>query len=275
MLLVTLTKDSFMQDINGDIVTQGNELIEASYKMTLNEKRVLLLGIAKINPMRRSGEGLNFFITVDDWHSAYPDDPNPWRSMQRGAKGLFKRYVTFRGSADEVTDLSWLDKSVYQAGHGVVRVEFGRNISKYLTGNLDRFTAIPLLMLGQFHSIHTIRLYELLKQYKFTGFLKISIDDFRFSMACKYPRMNTLKQRVLDPALKEINEKTDLKVAFKQLKSGHRGGAVTHFVFTFAPEKRKKSRVTYDNPPDKPTNGSTSTRARSLRDDMEDRTWAE
>lgn len=271
----------------GKTVTQGNEVIQASYKATLNEKRVLFLGISKINPTKalEKEKPLILKISVAEWRDTYPDDPKPWRSMKRGIKSLRHRPVklrNFEGSNHDL-ELSWLDSVDYCEEEGTITIEFGRNISIYLTGNLDQFTSIPLLELKQFHSSHAIRLYELLKQFKHTGQLKISVADFRFSMNCAYPQQCDLKRRVLDPALEEINAKTPMEVKFSQVK---RGRTVTHFVFEFIPEERKR-------PCDNQTNGhqeyipkgspvtrdkskgfaNTSTRGRTLQDDMNDVTW--
>ena len=150
-----------MQPKKGNTVTQHNELIEASYKMTYVEKRFLLLGISRVNPMRKAEAPLEFFITADHWHEAYPDDPTPWRSLRRGAKGLLRRFVTFRDCGDEwdEMDMAWLDVARYKVGQGMVRIRFGAAISEFLSGDLDRFTSIPLLELEPFSSIHAIRLY--------------------------------------------------------------------------------------------------------------------
>lgn len=218
-------------------MTQSNHLIQASYKMTLTEKRVLMLAVSKVNPIRETHEPLSFRITVQDWHEAYPDDPHPWRSMQRGGDRLLTRFVTFTKSAKEKEKVLWFDKASYQEGEGVIEVNFGWTMSKYLANQLKYFTTIPILEVSQFKSIYSIRLYELLSQYKHTGILSISLEDFRFSMACNYPQIRDLKDRVLNPALLEINSNTPLNVSFKQVK---RGKTITAFQFFFEPMERNE-----------------------------------
>jgi len=263
----------------GDTVTQANPLIEAGSKMTLVEKRFLLLGISRINPMRKEGAPLEFYITVDQWRDAYPDDPTPWRSLDRGSEGLARRFVLFRESINPKDTWSrarftWLSGVRYWDGEGLVRVKFGLDISEFLTGNLEQFTSIPLLELGRFRSTHAIRLYELMNQYKYTGYLKISLEDFRFSMGCKYPDVRDLRKKVALVALKEINKQSRFDISFQQIK---RGRTITHFVFEFTPDTRKQKQASHDAPientdPDNPARQKT--RDRSLNEDLYDRSWA-
>ena len=67
--------------------TQDNQLIEACYSMTLNEKRLLLFGISKINPSTFPdvNKPFKFEMTAQEWKEQFGDD-NPWRALQRSAK---------------------------------------------------------------------------------------------------------------------------------------------------------------------------------------------
>jgi plasmid replication initiation protein len=86
-------------------------------------------------------------------------------------------------------------------------------------------------------SIYAIRLYELLMQWQETGKREIELDWLKtqFDIADQYQNMCDFKKRVLDPAVKDINDHSNLKVSWTQRKSGRR---VTHLTFTFA-EKDK------------------------------------
>lgn len=270
-------------------MTQGNELIEACQKLRLNEKRILLLGISKINPQRKTAELLTFSITVDDWLEYFPGDAKPWRTLREGQKDLMKRGVIFRDKTilkhpSREIYVNWFDSAVFNHDNCSIDVRFGPSMSVYLFEQINRFATISLLELTSLRSLYSIRLYEQLMQYKYLGVLNISVEDFRHSMGCDYPRMESLKTRVLIPAVEEINAKTPLEVQFNQIK---RGRTITHFVFEFIPEERKRpsdnqssgyqefipkdSPVSYGKPAKGPDRRST--RERSLEEDYTDRTW--
>jgi len=60
----------------------------------------------------------------------------------------------------------------------------------------------------------------------------MSVEDFRFSMDCvgKYKDTRKLNAQILQPALKEINEKSDLVCKVRNIK---KGTLITDFEFLF------------------------------------------
>ena len=70
--------------------------------------------------------------------------------------------------------------------------------------------------------MHSIRIYELITQYRSVGNREITVDKLKewLQVADNYPRWNNFKARVLDPAITEINEKSDLFVEVEQIKRG-------------------------------------------------------
>lgn len=215
-----------------DIAVQDNTLVEASYTLTLNEKRLLLLGISKIHP-NHNPKDLNlieFEITADEWVGLFPDE-NPFTTMKRAADRMLTRYVTLHPKLGCTEKIAWFDSVKYYNGEARVRVRFGRSMGLRLAGMLTEFTKIRLLDIRQLSSFHSIRLYEYLSQFRSTGYRRTSVADFRIAMDCvdKYPVIADLKKRVLSPALAEINQKSDLRVVCNDLKKGR---TIVGFEFT-------------------------------------------
>ena len=104
---------------------------------------------------------------------------------------------------------------------------------------LEQFTTIDLLAVSQLTSVHSVRLYELLSQFKSTGYRVISVDDFRFAMDVVNTNKGTkeLKRRVLNPAIKQLNEKSDLFCTVSDVTEGR---TITGFKFVFRTQEQKK-----------------------------------
>jgi len=66
------------------VATQDNRLIEACYTMSLNEKRLLMLGVSKLDSREFTLEKVTFELTAEKWVE-YFDDKNAWQSMKRAA----------------------------------------------------------------------------------------------------------------------------------------------------------------------------------------------
>lgn len=79
------------------------------------------------------------------------------------------------------------------------------------------YVKLDLLIVRGLTSKHSVALYELMKDYQSIGKKRCEIDEFRRLMGIKpgqYSIFTMLKHRVLDVAVNEINEKTDIKVGY-------------------------------------------------------------
>ena len=224
--------------------TQDNQLIEACYSMTLNEKRLLLFGISTINPntFPDASKPFKFEITASEWRDQFGDD-HAWQSLKRASKKLMSRTLTLHskvgGDSPDKILMAWFDSVKYYKNQGRIVVEFGRTVQIRLAGMLEQFTTIDMLSVSQLNSTHAVRLYELLSQFKSTGYRVMTIEDFRFAMDVVNTNQGTknLKRRVLNPAIKQLNEKSDLFCIVADIKEGVR---ITGFQFTFRTQEQQK-----------------------------------
>ena len=102
----------------------------------------------------------------------------------------------------------------------------------------EQFTSYKLSRAGGLRSVYSWRLFELLMQYKSTGNMTISVDEFADLMETPqtYRKdFGAMKRRVVEPAVKEIREKDGLKVKWKPIKAGRK---VQTLVFTFPREQQ-------------------------------------
>ncbi len=75
------------------------------------------------------------------------------------------------------------------------------------------------------NSTYSIRLYELLKERQLYKQREFTIEKLRehFGLSEKqYPAYGNLKQRIIKPAVEEINSKTDILVDFTETKKGRK-----------------------------------------------------
>ena len=202
--------------------TQDNQLIEACYTMTLNEKRLLLFGISKINPSTFPdvNKPFKFEMTAKEWTEHFGDD-NPWRSLKRAGKKLMGRTLTLHSkttdsNAPDETMLNWFEEAKFHNNKGRVVITFTRSVQVRLAGMLEQFT-----------------------QFKSTGYRVMALDDFRFAMDVVNTNKGTkeLKRAVLNPAIKQLNEKSDLFCIVQDIKEGR---TITGFKFVFRTQEQKQ-----------------------------------
>ena len=199
--------------------------------MSLIEKRVMYLGLSKINPRMLRGEKPQraFAVTPEEYAKFFPDEVNAARSLKKAALKLKSRFVTLHPREGRAKSINWFEYAEYddaknRNGTGMVELKFTPSVMPFLTPLLEQFTQVNLLSVSRLKSVHSIRLYELISQYKSTGYRVMTIEDFRIAMdvETKYKGTNILVEKVLKPALEELNRASDLRVNYKPLKVGKR-----------------------------------------------------
>ncbi|WP_243374514.1 replication initiation protein [Geotalea sp. SG265] len=109
------------------------------------------------------------------------------------------------------------------------------------------YGVIDLQQMSKMMSKYSLALYELAKDYLNVEIPRMSVEDFRKIMGIEphlYGRFGDLKQRVLDPAVDEVNAKTDINIKYA-LQAGGRGGRVQSIKFTV--KAKSKAEIETDN----------------------------
>ncbi|MEI7269645.1 replication initiation protein [Pectobacterium versatile] len=216
------------------IAYKSNALIEASYKLTLQEQRLLLICIGKINPRDELSQKL-FQVTSTDFYLAFPDmgKSNAERHLREAIDKLAERWIHIQNN-NERRRIRWIqEEAEYFNGEGKIEIVFSESIMPYLTQLKGQFTKIVIKNVSALKSVYSIRLYELLMQFKVIGDRLISLEDFRSMLGLdedKYPSFKSLNQWVIKPAVKELNQKSNLSVTVDSVKKG-RSVFALHFHF--------------------------------------------
>jgi len=223
-------------------IVKHNAAIKASYRLTLDEQRLMMLCISHVrrdnpsNPRR-------FTIRHDEYCEAF-DTSYAYRNMRDAAVRLQQRIIKVgRTEIDGVVydggSISVLDAQFWQEGEGEMLLEFGVRFMPYLESLKDNFTRFGLKDIAQMKSIYSIRIYELIKMSyeqqktnKQQAFLLIEVEEIRrmFELTGKYKLHYDFRRKVLDVAVKEINEFSPLKVSYEQQKKGRRIHAIKFLI---------------------------------------------
>jgi plasmid replication initiation protein len=221
------------------IIRKSNELIESRYKLNLYEHRLILFLACNISPNDKDFK--NYEIRISDFIKLFEleTDKSAYEKVEHAATNLLSQIVRLQDTeTKEMT--TWLSYVKYVEGSGVIQLEFHRSLKPYLLQLKERFTQYNFRYVIYFTSQYSIRFYELFKMEAFkakNGYFEkmFIISELRLILglaSTDYPLFGNLKDRVINPAIKEINEKTDLKV--KEVKYGKTGRKITSVTFTVA-----------------------------------------
>ena len=227
---------------NNLTVVKSNDLIEASYYLTLAEQRVILACVSKIQP-EKDIDKVHFEVSAQELVEIMnlSNKEMAYKILKEAVDKLAERWVTI-DIPDPKNKYSkyktrWVSGIAYE-DDASIRLTFAYDILPFLSQLNGQFTQYKLLNVSKFTSIYAIRLYELLMQWQTIGTRKIEIKWLKqhFDIPNSYKRMYNFKKRVLDPAVNQINEHSDLWVTYGQRKQGRR---ITHFIFEFGLKKEK------------------------------------
>lgn len=204
------------------VITRHNSLIEGCYKLTLNEQRLLYLCITQLDPRKPLPKDNSFTVTAEQFSQIFNiDKANVYKQLEEASKDLAERWLrTNDGKYRE--QFRWVFGVRYHDDKGKVTLGFSPWVVPYLTSLQKQFTSLKLSQVASLKSIYSIRLLEFLIQFKSTGKFIIELNRFkeRLGIENEYKRFYDLKKRVIDVAVKELREKSNLMVDWKSIKSG-------------------------------------------------------
>lgn len=235
-----------MNKSKNDLVVKDNALINASYYLSLTEQRLILLAIiqARAEKMTSSNE---FKVKVSSYINAYGvADATAYEAIQKATETLRTRYFTFERVVDgepERVVSNWVQSIAYAENSSYIKIKFTDDVMPLITQLEKHFTSYQLEQVKDLSSIYAIRLYELMMQWRATGKTQqIPIDELRYKLGIEpdqYKQMVNFKKKVLDFAIDQINEHTDIKASYEQHKEGR---SITGFTFTFKEKPKPKAK---------------------------------
>ncbi|MBF7694207.1 replication initiation protein RepM [Acinetobacter pollinis] len=223
-----------------EIIVKDNALINASYNLDLVEQRLILLAIVEA---RESGKGINANDPLEVHAESYINQFNvhrntAYQSLKDACEDLFVRQFSYQSLSEKGNVINhksrWVSEVAYVDNEAVVRLIFSPAIVPLITRLEEQFTKYEMQQISNLTSAYAVRLYEILIAWRSTGQTSlILLNDFRRKIGVldtEYKRMYDFKKYVLDIAIKQVNQHTDIIVAVEQHKTGR---SITGFSFSF------------------------------------------
>jgi plasmid replication initiation protein len=131
-----------------------------------------------------------------------------------------------------------VDKADYDelAGTGRLKVSFHPDLVPYIVSMFKegKYTKVFLKHALPIRSLYSVRIYELLLQHKDFGSRDFELDKFRFFLDIpdnKFKQWINIKQRILVPAQKHLEQYTDIKFEFFPNQKGRKVVGI-HFIIS-------------------------------------------
>ena len=230
------------------LITKDNKLINASYSLGIPEQRVIFLAIVEARAQERMIDARGVLqIHASSYQEQFKvEKHSAYKALKSAANGLFESYFGYDYIHEKTGKpahhvVRWAQAVSYIETAGMIELQFTDAVIPLITRLSEQYTEYDLKQVSELQSEYAIRLYELMMQWKSVGKTnKIPLAEFRTKLGVEpeqYKKMCNFKARVLDLAISQINDFTDVTATYEQHKSGR---AVTGFTFKFKMKKNEE-----------------------------------
>ena len=230
------------------LVVKSNRLIDASYRLGLNEQRIILYAICRCRDEQKGlCPDLPVTITADAFVKQFPsvEKGSVYGQLKEAMNSLYNRSVTIHDidpatSKARVRETRWISEKAYVDGAGHIQIVFTSEVIKYITRLEVEFTSYQLEKVGNMTSAHAVRIYELLSQHREIGHRSVNLTWLRETLGMEpgeYKLTADFIRKVIEVAVDQINKHSDLSVSYKSIKTGR---AITDFAFKIKDKSQKK-----------------------------------
>lgn len=207
-------------------VSMSNALARAAQRLTLSEKRIVALGIAFTDQKIKLPPNAGWIVRIHasqyaekfdiDMHTAYDQ-------LKSASRRLYLREVSsiwqVKDRYDDSVEFNfrWVSRAAYsKAGEGWVELNFTPEVAPHLLDLKDKFLTYKLKQTVALQSIYGWRLYEVLMSY-ISQQKEKEFEFYEFALLMDAPEscfkdFGAMRRVILEPAIREINEKSDLKI---------------------------------------------------------------
>ena len=227
---VTLDTDNF-------VVMANNMILHSASNLTLNELKLLRFAIMQTEKDEK--ELFAYDVSAKELAKMLEiKQKDFYKKLKTITKHLMQEVIYIGDdSKKEWIMFHWVDICRYKKG--IVTIKLSDELKPFLIGLRGNFARYRLSEIISLKSIYAIRIYEILNGYLNENNLpyadnaveiSVSIEELRKATDTvnKFERYSNFKLRVVDTALKEINDKSKYHVIATPYK---RGNAVKGFDF--------------------------------------------
>lgn len=215
------------------VVKQSNHLISAQYQLSLLEKRFMVYLISLISPGDKEfgWRTVDLDALAEIFPSAHKDVIRQFEEM---ADGLQSKILTIMDPDTGVRrKFNWIAAQSFDRKNRTVQVSIHPGLERHLLQLKSIYTTYSIGNITNLRSVYGIRLYELLKQAQGLRRRSFKPDELRLMLGAEdgYPRYSNFKQRIIQPAVREICRHTDIRCEFGEEFKGKKVVAVNFKIF--------------------------------------------
>ena len=149
------------------VVVKSNDLLTAKTNLTLNELRIILVAISKIDSMNPEVRGdASYWVSAKELREIGSERSKAYKYLQNAVNTLYNRSVirTFGSNGKERDEFRWISKVSYRSG--MIGLTFSQEVLPFLTRIRSNFIRYPIKQISELKSVSTLRFFELCVRWR-------------------------------------------------------------------------------------------------------------
>lgn len=223
---------------NRNVVKQSYELNNAKYSLNAVETDLIMKMIAEIKNEDKDFHPYRFKVSEIETKIGKKLNRDSLKTM---ATELRRKNLYIDKGKGSFLVTGWVSSFEYYADKGEIELCFDPKLKPYLLELQNRFAKADIRYIFQLSSEYAKRIYTIFKQWEKIGEYKIEVAEWQRILDVPKSQMmyGEFKRKVIETAKEQINEKTELEVDYKEIKTGRK---VTHLEWTI--KKRAGQQLT-------------------------------
>ena len=225
-------------------IRQHNAITTARYEMTACEMDIVfyLLSLLK----KEDNIGTFYRVKVTELQQLTGRQWNYQQFFDATSALRSREYIIKNEKERRTLQVGLLASAEYLHGQGVIELEVSEKMRPYLIDLKRNFTSFRLQAAFNLSSKYAKRVYQMASQWKDKPAITYSLHDFKVMLNLKdpegkepeqYSKVSMLQRKVLDVAVQQINQHTDLKLRYELLKKGRAFESVRFYIQAQLPEQ--------------------------------------
>lgn len=237
------------------VVRKSNLLIESICKATTNEKRVVIMGASKVRKDDPVGKTYSFHLSEIKKYSGV-QNKRFYKDLAEAIVSIKRRDLWLKQESGRFELTNWFSWIDYDEKTLTLKFRFDQSVHEFLTVLGENFTTYLVSNAISLNKAQYITLFELLKSYEYKGngkkfYREIEIDYLseRLNLSeTGYDKFYDIKRFIIEPAVKAINECTDIFIyKVDYIKTGRKYTGISFYC-----EPSDQIRIAIDTQGEKP-----------------------
>lgn len=209
---------------NRNVVKQSYELNNARYSLTAVETDIIMRMIAEVRNEDEDFKPYRFKVSELEKKMNKQLNRNTIKSI---AEGISRKPIRIEKGKGSFLTIGWVSSFEYYAENGEIELCFDPKLKPYLLQLNSHFAIADIRQIFQLSSEYAKRIYTIFKQWQKVGKYTVEIEEWQKILEVPKTQLmyGEFKRKVIEPGKEQINAKTDLKVDYKEIKTGRK---VTH-----------------------------------------------